>query len=149
MKQIYINHITLNSGHIRKSFPSEIDKELYFLLMRVKREIFMPKGAEIWDGYIARGTDDPGNGAVITVFDRQDIPVITIGMTKHKNSTLWEILHSTSMLPLQTNPARPPEPPYVADRIEIGAIHNIEAMRWTGDFSKCMAWVYLAPEAIR
>lgn len=31
----YINHITLNTGHIRKTYPEEIDNKIYFLLNRI------------------------------------------------------------------------------------------------------------------
>ena len=86
---------------------------------------------------------------LITVFGPKNEPIITIGITKFKNSSIWELLHTTSMLPLKTSPKFPPEVPYIADRIEVGSVLNMDAMRWTGDFSRCMGWIYLAPSKIR
>ncbi|WP_221935135.1 hypothetical protein, partial [Brevibacillus sp. LEMMJ03] len=116
----YIRHVTLNTGHVRKSFPSEIDKRLYFILRRMRKDIFSSSGTEIIDGYTAKGTEVTGNGAVITVF-KKNVPIITVGMTKHKHSDVWKLMHESSTLPLQTNPNNPPDVPYAADRLEIGA----------------------------
>jgi hypothetical protein len=144
----YINHITLNTGHKRKSYPQEIDKRIYFVLNRIYKDMFKSK-VEIFKGYTAKATNDPSNGILITIFSPKDEPILTTGITKLKNSVIWELLHTSSALPLQTNPKFPPEVPYIADRIEIGAALNMDAMRWTGDFSRCMGWIYLAPEKIR
>jgi hypothetical protein len=115
----------------------------------VKQTFNLYSGAEIFDGYTAKGEEYPRNGAVIAVFDKNGVRILTIGMTKYENSNIWEALHETSDMPLQTDPSKPPGVPYVADRIELGAVYNLAAMSWTGDFSKCMAWIYLAPEVIR
>ncbi|NNV07147.1 hypothetical protein ETC03_12225 [Geobacillus sp. MMMUD3] len=144
----YINHITLNTGHVRKTFSSEVNKSIYFILSRMRKEIFSV-GTEIVDGYTAKGTEEKGNGSIITVYDRQGVPIITTGIAKHKHSTIWKLLHQTTTMPLQTDPSSPPEAPYVADRLEIGALMNMDAMSWTGDFSRCMAWIYLFPNEIR
>ncbi|WJQ03216.1 hypothetical protein QT236_14435 [Geobacillus stearothermophilus] len=145
----HINHITLNTGHARKTLPNEVNKSIYFILRRMRKEIFSSSGTEIIDGYTAKGTEEKGNGALITVYDRHSVPVITIGIAKHNHSTIWKLLHQTTTMPLQTDPTSPPEAPYVADRLEIGALMNMEAMSWTGDFSRCMAWMYLFPNEIR
>ncbi|MDF9296083.1 hypothetical protein [Geobacillus stearothermophilus] len=144
-----INHVTLNTGHIRKSKSDEVDKGLYFVLHRLTKEIFSPNGASVVDGYIAKGTRDDDGDALITVFSMEGAPIVTIGMTKRKNSPVWGLLHETSTLPLATSPNHPPEAPYVADRIEPGALFHTEALEWTGDFSRCMAWICLYPEKIR
>lgn len=144
----YINHITLNTGHVRKTYPHEINKELYFVLKRLYKDIFEHK-AVIYEGYTAEGTYEPNNGAIITVYGPQGEPVLTTGITRDKGSSIWELMHSTSAYPLATKPNSPPKTPFIADRIEVGAITNMDALQWTGDFSKCMGWICLAPEKIR
>lgn len=146
----YINHITLNTGHIKKTYPGEVDNGLYFTLKRIHKGMFERK-VEILEGYTVQGTNDPNEGILITVYDPHEIPILTTGITMHKGSVIWELLHSTAYpdLPLKTNPQFPPQVPYIADRLEIGALANMNALAWTGNFSKCMGWICLAPEKIR
>lgn len=144
----YINHITLNSGHTRKSYPSEVSKELYFILQRIYKDIFSG-GAELFDGYTIKGTWEDGVGVIYTVFDPQGNPVVTSGVSKYRRSELWTALHTSSMTLLKTSEKFPPKSPWIADRIEFGAMDNVEALGWTADFSRCIAWMCLAPEKIR
>ncbi len=149
LKMKYINHITLNSGHIRKTYSSEIEQGFYFKLMRIYKDIFKKEGTDIIDGYIAKGTNEPGNGVLITVFGPDGVPILTTGITKNENNTVWDLLHTTSMAPLKTSAASPPEVPFIADRLEIGAMIHMDALKWTGDFTRCMGWICLDPQAIR
>lgn len=106
---------------------------------------------EILEGYTVQGTNDPNEGILITVYDPHEIPILTTGITMHKGSVIWELLHSTAdpYLPLKTKPQFQPKTPYIADRLERGAIVNLHALEWTADFTKCMGWICLAPEKIR
>ena len=79
----------MNTGQSRKSYPNEVDRELYFILKRILKDSFQSEGA------------------------------------------------------IQ------PSAPYIADRIEIGAMADLKATKWTGDMSKCLGWIALFPEEIR
>lgn len=144
----YINHITLNTGHIRKSYSHEINKEVYFVLNRIYKDIFND-GAKVYGEFTAKGTFDPENGVIITLFGAMGEPIITTGISDRKRSLIWKLLHDTSTAPLITKPQFPPKAPYIADRLEIGALTNMDALKWTGDFTRCMGWICLAPEKIR
>ena len=44
-----INHITLNTGHSRKSYVSEIDKSLWFEIQNIIKQAQTKKGVELFD----------------------------------------------------------------------------------------------------
>lgn len=143
----YINHITLNTGHIRKTKPNEVNKELYFILKRLYRDS-LKEEVEIHKGYTMKSVQD-SLGTVITVYSKEKSPILTTAISKTDTlGLLWKMMHDTPF-PLATSPNKPITVPYIADRVEIGAIHNLDAMKWTGDFSRCMGWIILAPEKIR
>lgn len=145
----YINHVTLNSGHIRKTYPDEIDKELYFFLNRIWKDSQYGSGVELFDGYVLKSTKIE-QGAIGTIF-KESTPIITVAAVNSDDGTIWRKLHETYVLgeELATNLDEPMDTPYIADRLEVGAITHIDAMLWTGDFSRCFGWIVLAPEKIR
>lgn len=73
------------------------------------------------------------------------VPIITIGVaTKSRSArTLWRILHDKSPFPLATTASFPPAAPWIADRIEGGALMHPEALTWTGDFSRNLGWAWM------
>lgn len=143
-----INHITLNSGNIRKTYSEEIDKELFFIINRIYTESFNKDGAVLLNKYKLKSTAVNGHGLISTIFDLNGMPILTTAVVNEQGSEMWEILHTSTSLPLQTKVNEPPELPYVADRIEPGVALNMSAMKWTGDFSKCLAWIHLSPKSI-
>ncbi|MDK8182139.1 hypothetical protein [Paenibacillus sp. UMB4589-SE434] len=145
----YFNHITLNTGHSRKSYPSEVEKEIYFILHRLYKDIFNG-GADLFDGrYVVKGSQDD-SGAVVTVYKAEIdlMPILTTGISRYRKSKLWELLHSSSTAPLKTNAKFPPAAPWVGDRLEVGAMIDTEALTWTAGFSKSIGWIYLAPHKV-
>lgn len=44
---------------------------------------------------------------------------------------------------LRTSPDQVPPEPWVAVRIEVGAAVMPEAMAWTGDLERCLAWAWI------
>lgn len=144
----YINHITLTSGHMRKTYPHEIDKRIYFRMNRLVKESLEGKKPEIFPGYYLRATRVE-NSAVATIHSqRDDIPVLTTACTD-EYADLWKYMHDTATTPVTTKVSDPPPYPYIADRLELGAVLHPDALRWTGDFARCFGWFILAPHKIR
>lgn len=144
----FINHITLNTGHIRKSYVREVDKKLYFVLKRIHQESLEPDGSKLFDKYTLKSTV-AASATIATIFDSEGIPVLTTLCTKSKEHNFWEDLHDTSSAPLATQRSQPISTPYIADRLEVGAMFNLDALKWTGDFSRCFGWLCLYPRDIR
>lgn len=144
----FINHITLNTGHIRQTYPTEVDKSIYFILKRIYKDSFQKKGASLFGRYTMKSTKSD-YGVLITVFNDDSIPILTTGISDTDDGTLWDLLHTSATTPLKTSKLMHADTPYIADRLEVGALISLHAMEWTGDFSKCMSWIVLSPKQIR
>ncbi|ALA55226.1 hypothetical protein CAY60_021285 [Shouchella clausii] len=145
----FISHITLNTGHVRKTYPNEVDKSLFFRLNRIYKESFEKDGAILFDEYLVKGTKFEG-GSILTLYsDDGLLPILTTASSKHKHTELWETLHSSATVPLATQATNPADGPFIVDRLEIGAMTNMDILKWTGDFSRCMGWASLNPRKIR
>ncbi|WP_309479219.1 hypothetical protein [Brevibacillus agri] len=144
----YINHVTLNTGHVRKTYPEEVDKSIYFVLQRILKDSINPGGAELFDGYKVVSSRE-GSIAIATVIASDGAPVLTTLVSERSNQVIWKQLHETSTLPLVTKANTEPISPYIADRIEVGAAIHLDATKWTGDFSRCFGWIILCPSAVR
>ena len=147
---LYITHVTLNSGHVRQTYPSEVDRKLYFALQRILRDSQTPAGAALKDGYKLHTTLDRGE-AIGTIYGADGNPILTTACSSRGDGELWRMMHETAGTALKTDPNQPPAGAYIADRIETGAmaLRHLGAFRWTGDFARCFGWVVLAPEKIR
>ncbi|GED65609.1 hypothetical protein [Lysinibacillus fusiformis] len=143
-----INHITLNSGHIRKTNSNEVSKDLYFTLNRIYKDSFEEIGTELFDGYTVKSTFKEIHGVITTIFDTNGIPVFTTASVINFESKMWEILHESSALPLRTNIDTPPQTPYIADRLEQGYFLHLDVSEWSGDFARCFGWMYINPKSI-
>jgi hypothetical protein len=143
----FINHITLTTGHCRKTFPKEIAGR-YYSIKRVYEGLFSKDGIEITEGFYAKCLENFEGGILIVVYSPRNLPILTSGISKYKNNNLWKYLHDSSCTPTITNPLIQPEAPYIADRIEIEAINYPNAMTWTADFTRCMGWMFISPESI-
>ncbi|GIO39285.1 hypothetical protein J41TS12_41460 [Paenibacillus antibioticophila] len=148
MDDAFLNHITLNTGHMRKTYTSEVDKQMYFAMRRLFKDAIGPEGAALFKIYRAK-TTHVGPTAVTTVYGPEGAPILTTACSKDDDGSLWRMMHETFSGPLATKATSPAPLPYVVDRIEVGASIHLDALKWTGDFSRCFAWAALFPEKIR
>lgn len=152
-KNLYINHITINTGHCRKTYPSEVDKETYMTLYRTFRDAQAPDGCDIMDDEFNVKITGDAIGYLCTLFkyDGKDkMPLLTSAYSKtDKNGELWDMLFQNMTLPLLGKRPEMPGIPYIADRIEIGMGLFPGTSSFTGDFSRCMGWISLYPNEIR
>lgn len=147
-----INHITLNSGQIRQSSVQEINKELYFKLKSLLSDAQKPAGAII-EGNYTLSTSLFKGGAISTLYGRKGLdklPILTTTCCLKDDGSVWKHLHDSALIPLPiTNALKPIASPYIADRIEPFATEFLDAMKWTGDLSRCLGWLILDPRSIQ
>ncbi|GGN67668.1 hypothetical protein [Oceanobacillus indicireducens] len=149
----YLNHITLNSGDLRKSYSDEVDKETFFVLNRIYSESFSENGATFDDFHILKGTK-LANGAIFTLLRKHEgglVPILTTTALKRDVQDTWEHLHDTTTTPLKTDRNKPVSAPCVIDRLEAGAMYPqfMMALQWTGDLARILGWLALDPRKIR
>lgn len=147
----YIEHITLDTGHTRRSLRAEVADEAISACRELIERIRAGQEAAI-PGTTAMltGTAE-GRCMIATVWHSADrSPLVTIGVAQHSRcgARLWRLLHAEAARPAGMRPlataGRPcPAEPWVAARLEIGlALHATEA-EWLGDFERCLGWAWL------
>ncbi|MCG8506187.1 MAG: hypothetical protein MI755_16405 [Sphingomonadales bacterium] len=141
---IYIQHITLNTGHLRASPRSEVADEALAAvapLAAAASGTVLPIPGP--GGYTLR--IDRNDGAYLAVVEDDEAnPLITIAVARRNRNGvgLWHSLH---VWPgeLATNAATPPDAPWLAARIEPDGFADPELLIWVGDFERCLAWAWL------
>lgn len=144
----YIWHVTLNSGHVAKQSRSDIMEEAIAALADTLDGMLQGNHVDVpgFPGYIVNGSHS-GHDLIATVWrgpwDKR-VPVVTMAVALRSRSaaSLWKLLHDKSTVALVTSRENPPAAPWLADRIEVGAAIHHDALAWTGDFSRCLAWAW-------
>lgn len=144
----FIHHVTLNSGHVARQPRSSISDEAIAALADTLDGILqggrMPVPGR--DGYLINGSHH-GTDLIVTVWrgpwERRK-PIITMATALKSRSapSLWRLMHDQSTVQLKTNAATVPPAPWQADRIEGTAFLAHDALEWTGDLSRCLAWAW-------
>lgn len=75
-------------------------------------------------------------------------PLVSFGVASRRSmeaKTLWESLHGLAgeTEVIQTDPARPPRPPWLGVLCHPALFLDPEAASWLGDFERCVAWAML------
>ena len=152
----YINHITLSTGHLRRSSLSEVpDETLAFLRpwldAALKSEVPIPLPADELAHYSAMAIHEIG--LVVTVYapagphlpgkphTGENAPIATFGVAKRSREAapLWEKLKKH----FSNRPSPAPETPWCAVALHDNLIAFADAQEWLGDFERCIAWTWL------
>lgn len=158
MSARHLHHVTLTTGHVRPRSPrSEVLDETVDALRPVVEAVLDGKRMPIsrrLPGYTLNGTSD-GRCCAITLWGQDDgtkgpkwTPILTMGIAPLDSISaagLWHALHQMAHpgMPVITDPAEVPPGPWCADRLEIGSSMYPEALDWTGDLSRCLAWTWI------
>lgn len=144
----YIHHVTLNTGHVARQRRDHISEEAVAALADTLDGIL--QGAHMpvpgFPGYLINGRHHM-HDLIATVWHGpwdQRIPILTTATALKSRSApaLWRLLHDQSTVPLATSSDGVPPAPWQADRIEAGAALHPDALSWTGDLSRCLAWTW-------
>jgi len=139
----YIEHLTLNTGHLRRSAPDDISPVTLARLEPWLRAAIAsgqpaPLPADGLEGYTAVVSVVHG-GLLCTVTGV--VPLITFGvaMRSRQGAPLWEVL--LEQPGVRSDLDRPAEP-WCAALLLPGAMRDMPAMHWLGDFERCLAWTW-------
>lgn len=146
----YLWHVTLNTGHGRKSPRDEVAQQA---LDAVALELSRALTGKETDLRIGPGTEKSYRlkatvvGAVLlcTVLTGAGAPLVTFGVAPRSRDAdkLWSLLHQGAH-DLATKANDVPEPPWCAVRIEMQSIANDPgSLEWLPDFERLLAWVWI------
>lgn len=158
----YIHHVTLATGHSRRSLRAECDTEVLALLGTWMGEALLPddpsKAPPVplpvpeLAAYSAHILTSAG-GLVVTVYgpDRQleppaspeRIPLVTFAVARKPRhaAKLWTILLRTGIA--APTPTVMPGTPWVAVVQYPTLVSCPTAVEWLGDFTRCVAWAWI------
>lgn len=155
MSDRYIDHVTLTTGHSRRSPRREVSAEAVALCQDLIARFATGKVSEPVPipgplGYSVSGRAG-GKCMVATVW--ADGPpselVVTIGVAEHERcgAAIWRTLHDVAHLPTMTSRDEQPRAPWCGVLLEPAIAAHVEAMEWMGDFERCLAWAWLERRA--
>lgn len=150
----YIHHVTLNTGHTRRSLAGEVSAEalaackasLAICLSGTQQRA--PLGADLAPDIAAYQLTATAQGRclVATIWHGHD-PVCTVAIARHGRcgSHLWRLMHEPApgVAPLVTDGAMQPQAPWCAVRLEAGITRHLDAAQWLGDYERCLAWAWI------
>lgn len=143
----HIHHVTLQTGHARRSGREEVTAETVAYLAKVVAEL--RAGAESvalspLDGrYRLQDWHAPGRCAQVTVASVYGMPLVTVGiaLSARCGGALWRHLHE-GRADCETDAETPPPAPWCAARLEGGIRQDTSAAAWLGDLERCLAWTW-------
>lgn len=152
----YINHFTMNTGHSRKSYPSEIDKKFFFQFVPIINEIIKDGGIceYIIDETYMRITPKNENCYFASLYIKNNgeyVPMFASAATSDVDMRVELISYVSEYRELCSPPNitfMPPEAPLIIDMILPSIFMRTDLLRYTGDMSRCLAWAMLGREDV-
>lgn len=137
-----INHITLNTGNMTQITENSVDKDMLFTMKRIRHDALKENGADIIDGTIFKMTEE--DDAYVGTLYYNNMPLLVTAGTKDRDMEFWKtITENYKDFVSIAVPDIPPGSPYACDILLPGIAMRMDILRWSGDFTKCVAWVEL------
>ncbi len=141
----YIHHVTLQTGHVARQSRAEVGDAAIAALSDLL-DSALTGGRPAVPGFVTYAVTGAQQGRdLVATLWRGDAPILTTAVALRSRSApaLWRLLHH-GRDDLATDPESPPPAPWCADRLEVGALLHREALAWTGDYARCLAWAWVA-----
>ncbi len=145
----HIVRADLARGELSRSYPDEFSSDAIVQMTGVIDVILREGGSEVPDrpDYCVTGGGTATRALIVTLLHGQPakgtaILTIAICASSRDSLALWSMLHD-GRKGLRTRADEPPAAPWLAERIEPGAVRHMGGMEWTGGWSRCLAWAWL------
>lgn len=153
----YLHHITLSTGHTRRSDRAEVSGETLarvgpWLAALVESGKPAPLPVSGLSEYTGHATVVDG-ALVVTISGPEQTegpmagkapPLVTVGVAKRSRhgAALWPLMTGPVMTPAKPGIQRPGEPWAAVAIWPTLALHP-EAAGWLGDLERCIAWAWM------
>ncbi|MFM1991293.1 MAG: hypothetical protein RJA99_4250 [Pseudomonadota bacterium] len=141
----YVQHVTLDTGDVRRSPRSEVRDDIVEMLDGWIGRMLAGETVQAGDVGIALTAQSRGRCLLIEVADSRSLdPLATIGVGTHSRcgSPLWRELHADAR-GTATSPDRPPPEPWVAARLRPDLQQHLGVAEILGDLERCLAWAWI------
>jgi hypothetical protein len=134
-----ILHVTLQTGHTSRSYRQDVSDTTIALL----RPLVGADGDVEIPGVADRRLRVTRTGRLLLATIVAETPICTLAVADRSVGAdrLWEMIHEGTRA--ATDPARPPQAPWCAARIEPGLATSPDDASWLWDFQRCLAWTFL------
>lgn len=152
----YLHHVTLTTGHVRRSARSEVDDGVVDTCAALLRDAI--SGGEpllpAIDPPVTMTATAEGRCVAVTIWaadeSRGRAPLLTIGIAAKSRcgAPLWRLLHQHAhpAIPIKTKAEECPPEPWCAGRIDPGgALYPDARAMWMAlaDLERCLAWAWI------
>src|SRR3990167_4628984 len=147
MTDRYLYHVTLQTGHTRKSYRSEVSAEAIAFCRDLLERINAGERVEIPPGgYFVSGRIS-GKCASFSVYAGGDL-IVAFGVAENERcgAQLWRGLHNAEGLSFVTDPGRQPGAPWIGVALSEALTLHPQAADFLGDFERCLSWAFLMRE---
>lgn len=150
MRDQYLTHVTMSTGHVRKSYRNEVDDAaVQWAREAVQQAISLghvplpPLGPD----WRLACTRERSSTLLCSVWNGLAV-VVTFGVAGSSRyaGKLWQALVDTAPpeVPVHASIAAPRGAPWVAARLELGAANaGRDALMMLGDMERCVGWGFL------
>lgn len=155
---MYINHITLNTGHLARTQRAGVDPEVTALLApwlqvivnsgqahplpvpelaHISAQAFVQDGGLVVTVSAPAGPHTPGKPHTGPA-----MPLVTLGVAQRsrQGAALWALLVNAFG---QKPGLQEPGAPWLAVALHPSAAAYTGALDWLGDFERCIAWAWI------
>ena len=155
----YLAHLTLTTGHLRRSYREEVGDEALALLapwlaksiitgarepLPVASLAHFAASATVENGPLLCTVWGPPSSqqSAAAVHPAAAIPLVTFGVAQRSRhaAALWPLLLA---LPGSASELQRPPPPWCAVSLQPGLLLHPSASEWLGDLERCIAWAWI------
>lgn len=149
---MHLHHLTITTGHSRRSWRHEIEPEALAASARLLSDaLTAPIGGRIHLPVQPAGCElqvTPHGRCLLGSVWHGDAPIVTFGVASHSRcgAGLWRLLCSGARVTdggRHLHPERAPQEPWCAVRLEAGIAMVPDVAAWLGDMERCIAWAWL------
>ena len=144
MPDRYLYHVTLQTGHSRKSYRSEVSDDAIAFCRELLKRIDSGERVEIPPGGYFLSGRLGGKCASFSVYAGSEL-LVAFGVAENERcgAALWRGLHNTEGLPTTTKPEQQPRAPWCGVALAEGLTLHLDAGNWIADFERVIAWAFL------
>ena len=152
----YLRHVTLTTGHSRRSSRAECSDRLIAELRPIVAECERAGVAELPSPTglmqlrrIVESDRPSRHVAIWSISEPQGPALVTLAlaMTDRAGAGVWRALHAGHREPiaLASDPTTPPPAPWLAVSLHVPAFVPAPhpALEWLGDAGRCIAWAWI------
>jgi len=142
----YLNHITLTTGHTRRSYRSEVADDVICKLRPMVLALRQGQRADLpIPDYWINGPSMGHACIVLTVWHSDGSKVATIALATRSRcgAQVWRAMHEMLSDKIATHPGDVPASPWLATRLHVGSSLHSDCLDWIGDFHRCLAWAWI------